>query len=152
MRVKKWITNNIGLKMLALVLAMATWFYTGRELTKLKNEDERAIINMLRYEVVSKRVPIQLNIVGEPKQGYKLIKGDITVEPKSIVVIGPKNILEDVSAARTIPIDISENTKAIKKDISLAPIATGITLRDEFVNIYIPIVKIAEEEIKDRSE
>ena len=51
MRIKKWVVNNGGLKIISLVLAIATWFYVNQELIKLRSEKEKAIIDMLQYDV-----------------------------------------------------------------------------------------------------
>ncbi len=144
MRVKKWITNNLGLKVVSLALAIATWSYINLELTKIKNEEERAIISMLQYEIISKKIPIRLTIVGEVREGYELVADAIDFDPDIIVVIGPEKILNEVNFARTIPIDISEYTKDVIKQIELAPIARGITLKDSLVNVNIPIIKKQE--------
>ncbi len=141
MKAKKWVTNNLGLKILALALAIATWFYVNHELTKLKTGEERAIVSMLQYDMVSKKLPVQLTIVGEVQEGYELITEAITVEPEAIVVVGPDNILDEVTSVRTVPVDISEYTQDIIKQLELAPIARGIALKDSIVNVYIPIVK-----------
>ena len=141
MKAKKWITNNFGLKLVSLILAIATWLYISLELAKLKSEEERAIISMLQYEVISKRLPVQLTIVGKARKDYIVMTDDITIDPEAIVVIGPDSILERVNFARTIPIDISEYTRDIIKEIELAPIAKGITLKHSLVNVHIPIVK-----------
>lgn len=145
MRVKKWITNNLGLKILSLMLAIATWFYVSHELTKLKTEEEKAIFSMLHYDVISKRLPIQVTIVGEVRQEHEIVADGITVDPETCVVIGPKNILGEVNVARTMPIDISEYTKDVRKQIALAPIAGGIELKDNFVKVHIPVIKKNEE-------
>jgi YbbR domain-containing protein len=144
MKAKKWITNNLGLKILSLVLAITTWFYITWEFTKLKTEEEKAIFSMLHYEVISKRLPIQLTIVGEAREGYEIITGDISIDPESCVVIGPENIVREIDVARTTPIEISEHTKDINKQIGLAPIAKGIKLQDSFVKVHIPIAKKVE--------
>lgn len=141
MKAKEWITNNFGLKLVSLILAIGTWFYISLELTKLKSEEERAIISMLQYEVISKKLPVQLTIVGEARKDYIVMTDDITIDPETIVVIGPDSILEKVNFARTIPIDISEYTRDVIKEIELAPIAKGITLKHSLVNVHIPIVK-----------
>ena len=146
MKAKIWITNNLGLKILSMVLAIITWFYINRELTKLKSEEEKAIISMLHYEIISKKLPIQLSIVGEVREGYELVADGIAVDPETIVVIGPEKILNEVSSARTVPIDISEYTKDVIKQIELAPIAKGITLKDSIVKVHIPILKKQEAE------
>jgi len=152
LRAKKWITNNFGLKVISLALAVLTWFYTSWELAKRRSDEEMAIIDMLHYELISKKLPIQLTIVGEVRPGYELIMDGITVAPDAVIVIGPENILDEVSSARTVPLDISEYTKEIRKDIPLAPIARGITLKDELVSINIPIVKTEEGEAGKSSD
>lgn len=144
MRVKKWIINNLGLKILSLALAIATWFYVNQEFARRKTEEEKAIIKVLHYEVVTKKIPIQLIIVGKLKSEYEIVSDGIVISPESCVVIGPEIILRDVSAVRTLPIDISEYTKDVNREIALAPIAEGITLKDYFVKVYIPIVKKPE--------
>ncbi|MBN1871933.1 MAG: YbbR-like domain-containing protein [Candidatus Omnitrophica bacterium] len=145
MRARRWITNNFGLKLLSLILAIATWFYINRELTKKKDEEEKAIFSMLNYEVVSKKLPIQLTLVGKTQAGYEIATNRITLDPDTVVVIGPKNILSDVAYARTMPIDISEHIKDIVKEIPLAPIAEGISLKNYIVKVNIPIISKIEE-------
>lgn len=141
MKIKGWITNNLGLKIAAIILAMITWFYTNWELNRLKSEEERAIIDLMHYEVTSKRVPVQITIIGELGKGHKVVPDRITADPETIVIIGPRHILEEVESVRTLPIDISEYTQDICKEIALAPIARGMTLRNNLVSVCIPIVK-----------
>jgi len=145
LKAKKWFTNNLELKILSLVLAIVTWFYINYELAKLKNKKENAIVSMLHYEVISKKLPIELTIAGEVRPGYELVTDDIVVEPETIVVVGPDYILDEVASVRTMPIDITEYTKNIDRQIVLAPIAKGITLEDSFIKVYIPIAKKEKE-------
>ncbi len=144
MRLKRWIMNNLGLKVLALILAIGTWFYINKELTKVKTEEEKAIFSMLHYDVISKKLPIQVTIVGKVVPGYEIDTAGITVEPAACAVIGPKNLLESVDIARTVPIDISEYTQSVSKELALAPIAKGLELKNYFVKVHIPIVKEGE--------
>lgn len=139
MRLKKWITNNFGLKIATLILAVVTWVYVSLELAKIKSEEEKSIINMLQYEVVSKRLPVQLTLVGQARGDRQVATEGITIEPEAIVVIGPDNILKDVAFVRTVPIDISEYTQDIVKDVDLAPIKEGIALKHTTVRVRIPI-------------
>ena len=149
MKAKKWITNNLGLKVLSLILAIATWYYIAWELEKAKIEEERAIFSMLHYDVISKKLPIQLIMVGDAVEGYEIIESGVTIDPQVCVVIGPKHILENIESARTVPLDISEYTKAIDAQLSLAPIARGIVLKDDFVKVHIPIVKKKETTVNE---
>jgi len=149
-KTKQWIINNLGLKILALILAMGTWFYINMELTKVKTEEERAIFSMLHYDVISKKLPIQVTIVGVMRPGFKIDTEGITIDPETCVVIGPKNMLDDVDIARTVPVDISEYTQDIIKDLELAPIAKGLELKNYFVKIYIPIAREGESKKVER--
>ncbi|MEA3305720.1 MAG: hypothetical protein U9R52_02785 [Candidatus Omnitrophota bacterium] len=149
MKVKKWITNNIGLKILSLILAMATWYYIAWELEKIRDEEEMSIFSMLHYDVISKKLPIQLALVGDAIKGYEIITDGITIDPRFCVVIGPKRILGNIDSARTMPLDISEHTKDVDKQLSLAPIAKGIILKDDFVKVHIPIVEKKEAAVKE---
>jgi len=144
MKIKKWITHNFWLKVFSLILAVTTWFYVTWQLEKAKDEEQKVIFNMIHYDVISKVLPVQVTITGKARDGYEVVQGGITVSPSQCVIIGPKNILESVSAAKTSPIDISGNTKDVDKRISLAPIASGIAIKDEFVKIHIPIIKKEE--------
>ncbi len=144
MKIREWITNNLGLKVVSLVLAVATWFYITAELRKNREEEERAIVNMLRYDVVSKRLPIQLTLVGNLQEGYHIDTEGVTVTPPRCLVIGPKHILENVSTARTVPVDISEYTRDITREVEIAPLAKGIRPQSVFVTVFIPIEKTSE--------
>jgi len=151
-KAKKWILNNIGLKVLSLALAVSTWFYINKELEKVRNEEERAIFSMLNYEVAAKRLPIKLTLVGKPPEGYSLDSENLTIAPETCVVMGPEKILQTVEYARTIPIDITEYTKSIKKRLPLGPIAEGISLKEFSVDVYIPIVKEVTQEEETEKE
>lgn len=146
MRVKRWITNNIGLKIISLVLAIVTWFYISLELEKIKSEEEQSIINMLNYEVVSKKLPVQLTIVGEARENCKVVMDKVIIEPATIIVIGPDSILSKVNFVRTVPVDISEYTQDVVREVELAPIAEGLNLKHGLVRVRIPIVKEQKEE------
>ncbi|MBL7072026.1 MAG: YbbR-like domain-containing protein [Candidatus Omnitrophica bacterium] len=150
MKANKLVINNLGLKILSLILAIGTWFYINMELTNVKIEEEKAIFSMLHYDVVSKKLPIQLTIVGKVRSGYKVDTEGITIDPEICAVIGPKNMLENVEIARTIPVDISEYTQNITKDLALAPIAKGMELKNYFVKVFIPILKEAGKDINNK--
>ena len=141
MKTKKWITNNFGLKLLSLFLAIATWFYITSEFNKLKEEEEQTIFSMLQYDVVSKVVPIQLTIIGEVKKGYRIATDMIAVEPDTLMVVGPEKILNDVKFVRTVPLDVSEYDRNININLELAPIARGIAPKGKFTKVHIPIEK-----------
>lgn len=135
------IGNNLGLKAISLALAVATWFYVEWTLAKIKKEKETAITSMLQYEVISKRLPVELTIAGTVAGDYEIIKEGISINPPSIVVVGPKALLEDIDTLKTVPIDISEFTKEVKRAIFLAPMSNGLVLKELSVDVTVPIRK-----------
>ncbi len=143
-KLRRLITHNFWLKVLSLVLAIVTWFYVTWQLEKTKHEEERAIFSMIHYDMVLRALPIEVTIAGKPKDGYEVKEKGITVEPKECLIVGPKNILADVKTAKTVPVDISGYSKDIDKRVSLAPMTGGIISEDEFIKVYIPILKKEE--------
>ncbi|MDD5679867.1 MAG: YbbR-like domain-containing protein [Candidatus Omnitrophica bacterium] len=144
LKISKLITHNFWVKVLSLVLAVATWFYVTWQLKETRDKEQKAIFNMIHYDVVSSALPIQVTILGKVRDGYEVVQNGITASPVECIVIGPRNILEGVTVAKTVPIDISGCAKNVDKRVSLAPIASGIAIKEEFVKIHIPIVKKEE--------
>lgn len=141
---KNIILNNLGLKLLALFLAVLTWFYIVEELQKGAIEESEALKSIFPYRIVSKQLPIKLNLTGEPEAGYRMLKDKITLDPSSCVIIGPKSFLKKVSSIETQPISISGDVKTIIKDISIIPPIKGISIKEKFVTVTIPIEKSEE--------
>lgn len=135
------ILNNWGLKLLALFLAMVTWYYIVVELQKGAVEEREALQSILPYRVYSKELPIKLNLIGEPPNGYMIDYDNLLLEPSKFVIVGPKSILKKLISVKTRPIDISEHTKTFKKAVSIVMPAKGITIKDKFINVTIPITK-----------
>ena len=67
---KDFFTVNIGLKLIALVLAVALWFYVVSEVDKGR-EDDRQFLNKVLPAggMVAKKLPIKAVIVGAPARG-----------------------------------------------------------------------------------
>ena len=141
MGIRKLILNNFGLKLLSLLLAIASWFYIVVELNKATPDEKAALERLIPYRMTAKYLSVQPNLEGEPAVGYAAITDQVIVKPDSIMVIGPRNLLDRISSIRTEPIDISEAAKTLSKDVSLLPLARGLTVKEKFVTVTVPIVK-----------
>jgi len=86
-------------------------------------------------------VPVKLDLVGEPPKGFVIDKENLTINPSACIVVGPKSLLEKLTAVNTQPVDISKTTKTLSKDISVISPIKGMLLKDRFVKITIPIIK-----------
>lgn len=142
MNIKKLILNNIGLKLISLFLAIITWIYIVGELNKATPEERAALERLLPYRMTAKFLAVQLNLTGESREGYQILTDDITISPRGIMVVGPRSLLDRISFVKTEPIDIGKYTKSFSKNVSLLPLAKGLSLKERLVTITIPIQKI----------
>ncbi len=140
---KHSILNNMGLKLLALLLAIVTWAYIVLELQKSSVEEREIIQSILPYRMISKKVPIELDLIGEPRDGYKVAYNEVVITPSEFVIVGPKAILNDISSIETQPIDITGLTKTLRKDVSIIPPARGV-IKEKFITVTVPIHKEKE--------
>ena len=142
MNIKKTILNNIGFKLIALFLAVVTWIYIVGELNKGTSEDRAALERLLPYRMTAKFLPVELNLTGQAAEGFRILDDEIHIDPKGIMVIGPRSLLDGISFVKTEPIDISGHTKDFSKDIFLMPLARGLTIKEKFVSVTIPVEKV----------
>lgn len=135
------ITNNLGLKLLALLLAIVTWIYIVIELQEGTVAEREALQSILPpYRLVSKKIPIKLNISGEPKTGYVVAYDQIAIKPSEFLIVGPKSMLTRLSSVETEPVNISGYSKTVIRDVGIVPPTKGV-IKEKFVTITIPILR-----------
>lgn len=144
MRIKKILLNNVGLKFLALVLAMVTWFYI-EEATKL--DTERTILQKLLSSptFISKKLYIKPNFIGQVPQGYYFRKDDFEIIPEFILVVGPLDVLSEKEFIFTKPIDLREHTISKTLNVELEDVSRSLRFRKTRVQVHLPIEKLEEE-------
>ncbi len=135
----KWLVSNFWLKVAALILSASCWFYVKGTLSRQQHNLDKEKVYSENF--TSKKVPIQLVLEGVPQEGFKVIKEKIIVRPESIFVVGPKGTLEDVGFVRTAPIGISGFSKTFTRKVELVSLKEGVSIKDEFVEVTIPIEK-----------
>jgi YbbR domain-containing protein len=69
-------------------------------------------IDLEWQEVVTRAIPLQTSITGQPAQGY-VVKGEPTVEPRKITVKGPISLVEVLQFARLSPFDVTGLTEGV---------------------------------------
>jgi len=139
---KKFLLNNFGLKLLALVLAVIAWIYIVGELNKATPEEKAALERLLPYRMTAKYLTVKINLAGKLKEGYSIETDKMALNPEGIMVVGPRSLLDRTSSIKTEPIDLSEHTKTFTKNVRLMPLAKGLTVKEKFITITIPIKKI----------
>jgi len=89
----------------------------------------------------TKRVEVQLDITGQPAEGY-MING-VSILPNEILITGKKQDLEGISLLKTENIDITGAVDDIDKEVKLAmPAGIELVNKEETVRVYVNIVKI----------
>ncbi|MCB0481392.1 MAG: hypothetical protein KDC83_08155 [Flavobacteriales bacterium] len=75
------------------------------------------------------------------------INGKIKIEPASVVVKGPPSFLDELDSIKTLPLSANAQDKSINKELDLV-FPQGISSESKKVNVYIPIDRKTQGEIK----
>ena len=140
-KIKTLVMNNVGLKLLALALAIVTWFYINGELNRLALEESMGIKGGVPYRIAAKTLPVVVDIRGRVIEGYRIDRDRIMVTPQVCNVIGVKRLLDKIDVIKTIPVYVEEYTKTATVRVSLESPAKGIKLVDRYASVVIPIEK-----------
>ena len=145
MKLKRILFNNLGLKMLALVLALVTWVYIGEVLNV--NSDRTVLQKILASsKFVSRRLTVAPNFVGEEPEGCELIRSEITVDPQYVIVLGPAKVLGERNEVLTKPIDLSEYTKPKTIEVGLEGFSRSVNFQKTKIQVYLPVKKVENPE------
>jgi len=140
--IKRFFEVNLLLKFISLLIAIIVWVYIIGELGKGALEQQELVEQVLpMYRTIVKDLPIVPRIIGRPRRHYRIIDDKITVVPGHCVVVGPKRILESIQHITTVPIDVSDVSETITRQIPLSRIGLGIYSEETVVMVTIPIEK-----------
>ena len=96
--------------------------------------------NLVLESLVTVKMPIELNVTGNPAIGYRA--GDVTLDPTEVTISGPQSIVAqvkhiqavlDISNARqgidlTLPLNIVSDDAAILNRLNMRPTSVHVTL------------------------
>ena len=84
----------------------------------------------IRVEVNArgKQVAVIAQIDGEPAQGYEVV--DRTINPGTVLVDGPSDILDELISVSTAPIDITGASDTLYRRVQVTGIPAGVTILD----------------------
>ncbi len=140
---KNLFTENLGLKGMALLLALVMWFYIVNELNKGGEEERLLLRRILPTEgIASKKLEIRPIFVGKPRRGYRVNVSRVIIVPEYCIVVGTHDLLEKIKFAYTMPIDIAGVSKSFTKAVALNPIAPGIYTEETLVQATVPVEKV----------
>lgn len=141
--IRRMLTENVGLKIVSLILAVIAWFYIVDELHKGTSEEEQFIAKMIPSEgVAAKKLPIKTIFIGKVRPGYEISRDKIVVSPDYCIVVGTRELLGKIRFAYTTPIDVSGANKSFTKSVPLNPIAPGIFMEETLVQVTVPVDRV----------
>ena len=138
----KLLTKNVGLKIIALILALVLWFYVVNELNKGSEVDKQFLNKVLPSDsVMAKKLVIKPIFTGTPRSGFAINSNKTVIVPEYCIVVGQKDLLSRTRFAYTMPIDVRGISKPFTKSVPLNPIAPGIFMEETLVQVTVPIEK-----------
>lgn len=98
-------------------------------------------------EIISQKLEIQPNFIGEPAVGYKLLTEEVRMDPNAILVQGPKNVLEKMKLAKTEPVDLVGRIRSFHRTVELELPAGVKPSSEALVDMYVPIREEFDEKV-----
>lgn len=135
------IINNFWLKLFSLMLAVATWFYVFDLVdSDLSTSRKESLEQMLtRYDFVTKEVAVKPLLLGKTPDGYRVAFDRIKVDPPSIMIFGPRQVVNAINFLRTDKIELAEHTRSVKLTLGLKSDIKLLSFPDRFVDVYLPV-------------
>ena len=138
------ILHNLFIKIIALFLAILTWSYIAGQLYKQVPEAQRSpqtVVALAGKNVIVKRVPVHINLIGAPEEGYQVAMDRIRIDPTECVMSGPIEKIETIFFVTTEPISVEGLTKSIRQQVKLKEIPGCTISKEQQFTVAIPIVR-----------
>lgn len=140
---QKWFTNNLWLKIIALILAIISWIYINEEVKQGTAIQPPNFISRFIEEnpIISKSVPIVPKIKNSPPPGFKVKEKEIYVTPPSCKIWGREDKIKEINNIFTTSINVEDKTETFQAHIPLTVVPGMILPEDTIVEVKVPIVK-----------
>lgn len=95
----------------------------------------------LRLESVARKaVPVSPALIGRPAKGYRV--DNVTVEPETVTVEGPKSVIARMEKVNTKAVDISGAMGSFDRLVMLETPAGGVRLEVEGVRVEVTLIRL----------
>jgi len=147
---RKTIFTDFWPKFIALILAIATWFYvfdlTNSETFMQKKDSKKDIFEL--YNFIAKDVPVKPVYFGKSPKGYRVLFDKVKIVPESITIFGPEEAISGINEMQTDNINLAEYTRSIQLRKGLQSDIEGLKIDDKIVDISLPVEEINEDSVK----
>ncbi len=101
-------------------------------------------LNLVFEETIEKSVPIKPVFVGEVSEGY--VREEVTMEPKTATIRGPKSTVSKIEQLETKTLDIENLDSQVELEAQLS-LPKGVTVIEPKQEFYIAKIRIGSEPI-----
>lgn len=106
---------------------------------------EPEVIQVKVDEIIVQKLELEPVFLGEVAFGYRLDAENIQLDPRAVLIEGPKSQVEKLGKIKTQPIDVVGRVRSFRKTVRLAE-EPGIKLLSEsLVDVYVPIEELIGE-------
>lgn len=109
----------------------------------VKIEPEAIVVKI--DEIIVQKLEVEPVFLGEPAIGYRLDPGKVQLDPRSVLVEGPKSQLENLGKIKTQAIDVVGRIRSFRKTVRLVEDPGLKLLSESWVDVYLPIEEIVGE-------
>lgn len=109
-----------------------------------------SVVTVTLDELIVKKLPVEVEVAGEPAFGYRIDKEQIELDPNTVLVEGPKEALEKMDVIKTEPVQLVGRVRSFRRTIKIQQ-PNGIrVIGDGIAEIQIPVkAEYAEKEFTD---
>lgn len=101
-------------------------------------------------EVIVKKLPIKVDLAGDPAFGYRVDEKTIDLDPNAVLVEGPKAMLEKMDTIKTEPIQLVGRVRSFRRTVRIHQGLEFKIVGDGITEVQIPIIaEVTERELKD---
>ncbi|MBI4358711.1 MAG: hypothetical protein HY584_05360 [Candidatus Omnitrophica bacterium] len=101
-------------------------------------------------EVIVKKLPVQVEFIGEPAYGYRVDEEGIELDPNTVLVEGPRAILEKMDAIKTEPVQLVGRVRSFRRTVRIRQEPEIHVLGDGITEVQIPVkAEFAERELPE---
>ena len=93
-----------------------------------------------------KSVAVITQLIGEPAPGYEVV--DRTINPSTVIVDGPADVLATLISVSTEPVDVTNATATLQKQVNLVDLPDGVKVIDPADGSVAVVVQIAERGVR----
>ena len=146
MGLMKNIFHNAWPKLLALVLAIATWFYVF-DLVNSDSQRKETVAEILsRTNFIVKEVKVKPVFTGKTPNGYMVVFDEVKIRPATVAIFGPEVIVNKVTELRTDRIDLGEYTRSVTLKLGVHSNVKSLSLDDKVVEVVLPVYPLLKKD------